>query len=152
MGRVWTGSRPSLQFHSQVPGLGPQVSGSDLQDQVRDCPHPHLNPNTRTRLPIAETRDPKIICTLPPLPTRQLVNWPASCRLLPPWPTGQPVNRSTNAASAHRVTTSASYARLRHNRPGKRNREQSPNRLGGRRSDRRSSRTRAASWRCRTTP
>jgi len=46
--------------HSQVPGLGHQVSGSGVlvQAQVQD-PHPYLNPITRTWLPTAETRDPK---------------------------------------------------------------------------------------------
>ena len=55
-------TRNAAAHHSQVPGLGRQVSGSGSQDlvQVRDIPHPYLNPNTRTWLPIAETRDLKI--------------------------------------------------------------------------------------------
>ena len=60
--RVGTASRHSRQFHSQVPGLGHRVSGSGYQHQVQvpAILHPYLKPNTRTRLPIAETRDLKI--------------------------------------------------------------------------------------------
>ena len=52
---------PAGMIHSQVPGLGRQVPGSGVrhQVQVQDL-HPYPNLTIRTRLPIAETRDPKM--------------------------------------------------------------------------------------------
>jgi hypothetical protein len=48
-------------IRSQVSGLGLQVSGSGVQHQVQvQDPHPHPYPITRTWLPTAETRDPKM--------------------------------------------------------------------------------------------
>jgi hypothetical protein len=54
--------------HSQVPGLGPRVSGSGAREQLQargEIQILNLHPNlkTRTRLPGAETRDLKTIAS-----------------------------------------------------------------------------------------
>ena len=58
-----TGNRNITCGHDsfQVPGLGPQVSGSGIQHlvQVQD-PHPYPYLITRARYLTAETRDPKM--------------------------------------------------------------------------------------------
>ncbi len=140
-------TRNVAAHHSQVPGLGRQVSGSGYQHQVqvRAIPYPYLNPNTRTWLPIAETRDLKIFpppatCGRhPPLETlpsplhfctrlrrsctfaRQLCLSPC-LYCAPLLPTGPLVNGSTNDAAISRATTSfVSYARPPHNTSDKDN-------------------------------
>ena len=51
-----TGIYDVVMIHSQVPGLGPQVSGSGVQHQVQvQDPHPCPYLITRTRYPTAET-------------------------------------------------------------------------------------------------
>ena len=106
--------------HSQVPGLGPQVSGTGNRAQVQvpgirsrlQIPYPYPNLNTRTWIPTAETRDQKMrpaarhlrpppatrklypLCSTKPLGLRA-----SSVSLLRP--TGQLINRSTHSSSRH---------------------------------------------------
>ena len=55
-GKPETGIYDAVMIHSQVSGLGPQVSGSGVQHQVRvQDLHPCPYLITRTRYPIAET-------------------------------------------------------------------------------------------------
>ena len=55
-GKPETGIYDAVMNHSQVPGLGPQVSGSVVQHQVQvQDPHPCPYLITRTRYPTAET-------------------------------------------------------------------------------------------------
>ena len=55
-GRPETGILPAGMIHSQVSGLGHQVSGSGVQHQVQvQGPHPYLYLITRARDPTAET-------------------------------------------------------------------------------------------------
>ena len=55
-GKPETGTYDVVMIHSQVPGLGPQVSGSGVQHQVQvQDPHPCPYLITRTRYPTAET-------------------------------------------------------------------------------------------------
>ena len=61
---LWPVQRCKRERHLQVPGLGPQVSGTGVQVQVPgpgqiQIPNLYPNPNARTWLPTAETRDLK---------------------------------------------------------------------------------------------
>jgi hypothetical protein len=56
----------------QRAGSGPRHDSAGhfiLRSYVRAIPHPTLNLNARTRLPIAETRDLKYFPTPTPIPT-----------------------------------------------------------------------------------
>ena len=56
----------------QRAGSGPRHDSAGhfiLRSQVQVIPHPTLNLNARTRLPIAETRDLKYFPTPTPTPT-----------------------------------------------------------------------------------
>ena len=63
-GKPETGTYDVVMIHSQVPGLGPQVSGSGVQHQVQvQDPHPYPNLKTRTWIPISRDLRPEDAAT-----------------------------------------------------------------------------------------